>query len=583
MGDPEDSQLDVLPEVSIDDFVRRFGNRSSSLMWLLGAGASASAGIPTAWNMIWDFKQRLYVTQQKAHPKSVADLSNPSIRARLQQHIRESGEFPKEGANDEYAALFEAVFPSESDRRTYIDEKIRGGKPSYGHMALATLMKADRARIIWTTNFDPLVADACAAVFESTADLTDIGLDAPALGSEVLSDERWPVQIKLHGDFRSSKLKNTSTELRGQDATMRKMLVDACRRYGLIIVGYSGRDDSIMDTLEEVLQCDSPFPAGLFWLNRGTPPPRVGAFLQKAAQQGVDGGLVVVHNFDETLQDLIRPLDGLDEDKLSEFTASRSVRTAAPEITGIGASPLLRLNALPLESYPNICRLVRCSIGGVSDVKDAIRETGAKVIGSRRNTGVIAFGDDKQMHKAFAEHNIEELDVHTIHVGKLRFDSQERGLISEAIATALSRKHGLRLNRRRSQYFLSPVDTSHEQWRQLSKLVGKLEGYLPKHSEVKWNEGVGIKLDWASERLWLLIEPRIVFDGLTANTRHAASDFARERTVRRYNPDLNALLEFWTKLLASNGESIAALGVTSGLDAEFVLGMRSAYSRRYSL
>ena len=106
---------------------------------------------------------------------------------------------------------------------------------------------------------------------------------------------------------------------------------------------------------------------------------------------------------------------------------------------------------------------------------------------------------------------------------------------------------------------------------------------MPKHSEVKWNEGVGIKLDWASERLWLLIEPRIVFDGLTANTRHAASDFARERTVRRYNPDLNALLEFWTKLLASNGESIAALGVTSGLDAEFVLGMRSAYSRRYSL
>lgn len=36
--------------VSVDDFVRRFSMRTGNLMWLLGAGASASAGIPTAWD-----------------------------------------------------------------------------------------------------------------------------------------------------------------------------------------------------------------------------------------------------------------------------------------------------------------------------------------------------------------------------------------------------------------------------------------------------------------------------------------------------------------------------------------------------
>jgi len=37
-----------LPEIGADDFVRRFSLRARNLMWLLGAGASASAGIPTA-------------------------------------------------------------------------------------------------------------------------------------------------------------------------------------------------------------------------------------------------------------------------------------------------------------------------------------------------------------------------------------------------------------------------------------------------------------------------------------------------------------------------------------------------------
>src|SRR3954452_21505632 len=43
-------------KISHDDFSRRFSMRAKNLMWLLGADASASAGIPTAWDMIWEFK-----------------------------------------------------------------------------------------------------------------------------------------------------------------------------------------------------------------------------------------------------------------------------------------------------------------------------------------------------------------------------------------------------------------------------------------------------------------------------------------------------------------------------------------------
>jgi hypothetical protein len=102
-------------------------------MWLLGAGASASAGIPTARDMVWEFKQLLFVSQRRISPQAVADLSNPAIRAQLQAHIDASEYLPGSGAADEYAALFEAVYPAETDRRAYLDSKMAGAKPSYGH------------------------------------------------------------------------------------------------------------------------------------------------------------------------------------------------------------------------------------------------------------------------------------------------------------------------------------------------------------------------------------------------------------------------------------------------------------------
>src|SRR5690349_7700549 len=114
--------------VAADDFARRFSMRGSSLMWLLGAGASASAGIPTAWDMIWEFKQQLYVSQRRVSPKAVADLSNPSVRRMLQSHIDDLKRFPPLGAPDEYASLFEAAYPSENDRRAYISGKVSGAK-----------------------------------------------------------------------------------------------------------------------------------------------------------------------------------------------------------------------------------------------------------------------------------------------------------------------------------------------------------------------------------------------------------------------------------------------------------------------
>ena len=556
--------------------------RSGGLMWLLGAGASAAAGIPTARDMIWEFKQQFYVSKRRVALKNVADLSNPAVRRLIQDFITSDGDFPAPDAPEEYASLFEAVYPSEADRRTYIDAKIRGAKPSYGHMALATLMKAGHTKLAWSTNFDPLIADACAKVFGGTGDLTTVALDAPDLGRQTINSERWPAEIKLHGDFRSRRLKNTGDELRQQDATLRDLLVESCAHSGLIVAGYSGRDDSVMSALEDALEHTSPYPGGLFWLHRGESDPldRVCSFLAAAADKGVNGGLVRIDNFDETLRDLVRVMPDIDTSKLDEFAAERSVFSPPPRVTGNRSYPVIRLNGLEVQSSPAVCRRVVCDIGGFREVSEAISRAGVQVLATRSAKGVLAFGSDGDVRSALADVSIEEFDLHEIETRRLRYDSHERGLIKQALSHALAREHGLTLERRRRSDFLAPSDPTHQKWLPLKECVRMLAGTVPNNGEISWREGITIRLEWARDKLWLVFEPRILLDGVTDQNRAAATDFSRERSVRRYNRQLNDLISFWGNLLSSGGREIRALDVGTGVDADFVLGSTTAFSKR---
>jgi hypothetical protein len=92
---------------------------------------------------------------------------------------------------------------------------------------------------------------------------------------------------------------------------------------------------------------------------------------------------------------------------------------------------------------------------------------------------------------------------------------------------------------RRSADLLAPTDPTAEMWTKLRRLVGTLTGSVSDHPELRWREGISTRLDWADDRLWLLIDPCTVFDGIDDTNKAFAADFARERTVRRYNQQLN--------------------------------------------
>lgn len=135
---------------------------------------------------------------------------------------------------------------------------------------------------------------------------------------------------------------------------MRRSLVDCCRRQGLAVIGYSGRDASIMAALEEALDEGRGFPGGLFWFKRGldTPYSAVTALIARARALGIDAHLVEAESFDELFSDLLRFLPQT-ADKLASLAGATRPRlaTAKPR-PSTGPVPAIRMNALAVPRVP---------------------------------------------------------------------------------------------------------------------------------------------------------------------------------------------------------------------------------------
>jgi NAD-dependent SIR2 family protein deacetylase len=498
--------------MNIDEFLRIFTVRAPNLMWLLGAGASASAGIPTAGSLIWRFKRTLFCTRQRVSVKSCEDLSNVTIRQRLQRDFDTQGTFPPENSPEEYATYFETTHSDPADRRAVLDNYMAGAKPSYGHLVLAALMKRGKTRIVWTPNFDRVVEDAAAQMLGSTSRFVTVTLDNPHTALESLNEGRWPLIGKMHGDFQSRRLKNTSQELQSQDLAIRRALTESCRRYGLIVVGYSGRDESIMAALEEAIDRGHGYPGGLFWFQRPESPlfPAVAELLEKAAGAGVQAELLEVQTFDELLGDIIKQFEDIPPDLGTILDRHGSRLTEIPPVPPGRGWPVIRLNALSVTSWPTICRHVVCSIGGTKEVRDAIAKHKARVLGARVQQGVLAFGSDVEIRKAFSPFQITHFDCHAIDPRRLRYESSELGLLREALAQALQANRPLIARKVHSDHILC-LDFDRASAKELAPLedcTGQLAGEIPKTS-VDWSEALRIKLDYQLGHLWLLFEPMI--------------------------------------------------------------------------
>ncbi len=555
-------------------------------MWFLGAGASAAAGIPTAYHMIWEFKRAIFCSTQRVPLSACADLSNPLVRSRIQAYFSSQPDTPIDNAPDEYGHFFALAYPSEADRRKYIEQMLATAKPSYGHLMLAALLKMDKARAIWTTNFDRMVEDASAQLFGNSSRLVVATTDTPQLAREAFTEGRWPMCVKLHGDFQSRRLKNTTDELRLQDANLRESLLLACHTHGLAVVGYSGRDSSIMESIEEAIDGGRGFPSGLFWFHRPEAECLDGVrdLLAKAAVAGIDAHLIESQTFDELMADVISLMPNIPAE-VTAFLDMRPRRLSHAPIPGTsGAWPIVRLNALPIISAPSVCRRVVCDIQGYKDVQQAIHDTDAQVVAGRRNIGVIAFGDDAEIRKAFQAFTISEMSIHAIEPRRLRYESAELGLLYAALSLAIAKDCPVDVHRgsRRTIVTVASSEIAGPRYGRMRAACANLTGTIPK-TTLQWMEAIRLRLEFRLDHLWLLIEPTIWIDDSGGKPMcDDAKAFVRERLAARYNTYWNQLLDGWVDLLVGDAESVElrAFSGASGVDAAFTIAKTTAFSWR---
>lgn len=594
----------MIETLTAQEFAGRFNLNPRQYAWFLGAGASAASGIPTGYAMITDFKKKLFCNKTNVSPRQV-DSDDPLWKQRINKELLSV--LPPPGDPTEYAAAFEAIFPTAAERRLYIETQIGKGAPSFGHKLLAALICNRNVPCIFTTNFDPLIENSVTVIDsvlppEQQVRMTVAALDNADRAERCISEQKFPLLAKLHGDFQSINLKNTNNELREQDERMRRVLMDVCMRYGLIVIGYSGRDESIMKVLNEALKHPNPYPGGLVWIARSKESllPAVSDLLKNADNAGVTTRIVVSKAFDEFAGDVFDVVK-LPPELLKLIQKDRPLITAReiPLPTHeCRKFPVLQCSAVPILEMPNQAR--RLSLKSpitTQKARELLQASGFKqTLVAATGQTIAAFGADKDLLSALS--TLQPATDSTIELNPEE-DSWALGLLYDALVRAVCRSAPLIPCLRRSGHFVIVADTPRQdpQSEKLTSVLKKaygtaLTGIIPS-SPYAFNEGVQIRLEQATGRWWLVfnpftsVSPRDKKDKTIIAPEMDAkiADWRRERWATRRNESWEKIIGAWSQVLSrsqtGSKSSIAALGIkdSDGLDAHFTVSSVPAWSR----
>ena len=599
--------------VEVGTFVRQWAVQCPKIGWLLGAGASAAARVPTADHIMMDLLLRMYAD---AHGLIRQKLSLSEARdvERIRDYYNNRNGMPPLADPSAYSAAFQLALPDEGARRRHLRSLFEGRSPSYGQRILGAFVAAGLTDLVITTNFDDLIEKAVEQAQTTRNDparhrlgVADLG--NPSQANLALSDDDFPFLFKLHGDFRDRELKNLESELQTQDANMRQAVLDASRRFGLAVVGYSGRDASVMDMLTEAVTIDRAFPAGLWWMGRE--PDSVLApvkeLLDACACGGVSAYFVKIETFDETLGALGRQaeLPGALRAYVDNLRAQPRVTDSGLPQHDRGPLPALRMNALPvLETPTRALRATLTSVPNPAEMRQSLSDVfwrGASVSSGRQ---LLALGSAEVLSKALVVEG--QIDLCDISLAEEGGSTLERSLIYEALARGLARELPARAQIRDSGHHLivTPVRTdrpdserqSHVR-RILADAYGdQLTGQCPPSlgrgadgQERRFAESVELSLERRFGVLWLLFVPRTWVSPLPqANRRKGqgdpASAWRKERWVKRRNEKWAEIIDAWAKAIAPKDRTEinvlpAGLPEKDLIGGTFVLGETTAYSR----
>ena len=217
---------------------------------LAGAGLSKDAGLPTAWDLMLETAALLRVAEED----DGTDLPTWFMSSRYKDM--------------KYSELIGGLFNTSVEQQNFIRDKLKAEKPGEAHLLLAELAKRKVLRCIVTTNFDDLIEQALQQVGLSVQVIAN---DDDLKHSEPLIHCKQFRVYKPHGTLGVGRLRNTPADLEKLSSRMERELVKILKDHGLIVLGYAGADESILNVFRKRKQQFYP----TFWLNPSEPPDTI--------------------------------------------------------------------------------------------------------------------------------------------------------------------------------------------------------------------------------------------------------------------------------------------------------------------
>ena len=551
----------ILP---LDAFVRSVGvRRATQHACFIGAGASVSSGVPSAEACIWEWKRELFLTNNPGLEEQFSELSLPSVQQRIQQWLDRQGTYPERGSSEEYGIYIQHCFPIANDRRAFFQEKIRDARPYIGYQLLCHLAQADLVRSIWSTNFDGLVARA-AARFSLTP--LEVGIDSQGrLPHQVNKGEL--LCVSLHGDYRYDELKNTPDELQRQEKDLENALIDEIRSKPVVVCGYSGRDNSIMDSLQTAF--NEAGGGTLYWCgySDGNIPDRVDTLIRHARKNGTEAYYVPSLGFDDLMTRLafhclegdrretarkdivdIAPASLLERQpfQMSEFNVNTMIKSNAFEIHCPSEVLSFDLNTWPKE---RVWFWLREKIGG------------RPVVAVPFKGKVLALGLVDDIRDVFGDRIKGTIDRTPVSPDELRYeDGAVVGLMRQALVRSLAHAAGVATDGKYELWQNQPVK-SQRQGNQLCLAY----------------ESVVVFLRRVGDTQYVVLKPSIKVlaeNGLVV-PRDVAASIKLGILGYQHNKPFNGAVNKWRNLLFSNSnEKIVTFGFPYGSDSSFRFRIR---------
>ena len=273
----------------------------------LGAGASVNSGISTGGDLVWFFKREIYCNENHISPEKYKDLKLPSTQELLQNYFDKKEGYPARYAPNEYSFYFEKCYNSPIARKRFIESKVARHDPSLGYLCLAELLLQKKIQRVWTTNFDSLTETAVGILNPQEPFLVCSSSNAESIRN---FNPTYSYVCKLHGDFRYDNLQNTDEELRTLENSLQEHWKHCLINRGLIVIGYSGNDESIMSFIERNITDSNFLSNGLYWTTlQGHPvSKRVDHLISTAKTNGKIAEIVEINNFDSFMFSLYKSL-----------------------------------------------------------------------------------------------------------------------------------------------------------------------------------------------------------------------------------------------------------------------------------